>query len=219
MEARQITIANTKTQKRDRFESAATTLGELKEELDARGIDYYGMSFTEGLSKTVLIDDSSVLPTNLTYKGQKTNDLVILLTNTEKKIASGMDRKDVFVIIKTNNLQEDILNEFHKNYTNVSTQDLIDFLIDHNMMDSSEDDDDNWSNDDYNTAPMPEKIPHKEIADWFYEGIRELTNKEVLVTKDVEYLSDLLADYVISLHDEESGISNADIDAMIDSLC
>ena len=125
---RQITVANTKTQKRDKFECDVETLGELKKELDARGIDYSGMSFTEGLSKTILTDDTSVLPSNLPYKDQRTNNLVILLTNTEKKISSGADRKALYAAIKEHNLQEQIQKKFGKNYTNVGSDDLEKFV-------------------------------------------------------------------------------------------
>lgn len=125
---RQITVANTKTQKRDKFECDVETLGELKKELDARGIDYSGMSFTEGLSKTILTDDASILPSNLPYKDQRTNNLVILLTNTEKKISSGADRKALYAAVKEHNLQEQIQKKFGKNYTNVGSDDLEKFV-------------------------------------------------------------------------------------------
>lgn len=125
---RQITVANTKTQKRDKFECDVETLGQLKKELDARGIDYSGMSFTEGLSKTILTDDASILPSNLPYKDQRTNNLVILLTNTEKKISSGADRKALYAAVKEHNLQEQIQKKFGKNYTNVGSDDLEKFV-------------------------------------------------------------------------------------------
>lgn len=132
MEAREIIIANTKTQKRYKLESAATTLGELKAEMTSRQIDYSGMSFTEGISKTQLLDDTTPLPTNLSYKGQTTNNLVILLTNTEKKIASGCStgsRKDAYDIIKEEGLADEIKEAFNGvNFTHISTSDLWEFI-------------------------------------------------------------------------------------------
>ena len=95
MNERKILVANSKTQQRTELQSAATTLGELKAELTAAGIDYSGMTFTEGFSKTQLLSDDSLLPTNVTHRGQVTNDLVILLTNTTKKIASGMEERSL----------------------------------------------------------------------------------------------------------------------------
>ena len=89
MDVREILVANTKTQKRYKVNTDATTLGELKAALDAQGIDYAGMTFTEGISKTQLTSDDSQLPTNVMYKGTPTNNLVMLLTNTTKNISSG----------------------------------------------------------------------------------------------------------------------------------
>ena len=98
---REILIANTKTQKRSKITTSATTLGELKADLRAAGIDYSNMTFTEGISKTQLLNDDTQLPQNIMYKGQPTNNLVILLTNTKKNISSGaMTRKEAYQAIK-----------------------------------------------------------------------------------------------------------------------
>ena len=59
---REILIANTKTQKRSKVTTSATTLGELKADLRAAGIDYSGMTFTEGISKTQLLDNATQMP-------------------------------------------------------------------------------------------------------------------------------------------------------------
>ena len=90
MEARKITIVSTKTQKKSVIMSGAETLGELKKDLREAGIDYDGMTFYEGTSKVELKDDASVLPHDVPYKGQTTNELVFMLTNTNKKIRSGI---------------------------------------------------------------------------------------------------------------------------------
>lgn len=90
MEARKITIVSTKTQKKSVIMSAATTLAELKTDLRQNGIDYTGMTFYEGTSKTELKNDASVLPHDVPYKGILTNELVFMLTNTNKKIRSGI---------------------------------------------------------------------------------------------------------------------------------
>lgn len=134
MENREILIANTKTQKRSRLMTDATTLGELKEALDDKGIDYDGMTFTEGISKTQLLDDDTQLPQNIMYKGQPTNNLVILLTNTKKNIASGasgLSRSEVYQLIKDYGLQEVVKNIYHRNFTMVPTKDLMDVIDKH----------------------------------------------------------------------------------------
>ena len=126
---REILIANTKTQKRSKVTTSATTLGELKADLRAADIDYNGMTFTEGISKTQLLDDATQLPQNVMYKGQPTNNLVILLTNTKKNIASGyMSRKEAYQAIKEHNLQDAVKEEFGRNFSQVSTSDLLAFL-------------------------------------------------------------------------------------------
>lgn len=128
---REILVANTKTQKRSKLTTSATTLGELKSAMDAAGIDYSGMTFTEGISKTQLLDDATQLPQNVMFKGNPTNNLVILLTNTKKNIASGAgSRAEAYQMVKEHNLQEAIKEEFDTNYTHVSTANLWNFIED-----------------------------------------------------------------------------------------
>lgn len=129
MEARKITVVSTKNQKKSVIMSAATTLAELKSDLRQNGIDYIGMTFYEGTSKTELKTDESVLPHDVPYKGTTTNELVFMLTNTNKKIKSGaMSRAEAYAAIKDNNLQEECVKKFGKNFTICKTADLI-FLI------------------------------------------------------------------------------------------
>lgn len=131
MEVREILIANTKTQKRTKLNTNATTLGELKEVMRNAGINFEGMTFTEGISKTQLLEDASLLPQNNMYKGQLTNNLVILLTNTKKNIASGIsvrDRKAAFSVIKRYALQDKVKETFGRDYTRVSNPELFKFI-------------------------------------------------------------------------------------------
>lgn len=128
MEARKITVVQTKNQKKSVIMSAATTLGELKADLRSNGIDYDGMTFFEGTSKTELKTDASVLPHDVPYKGQVTNELVFMLTNTNKKIRSGataMSRAEAYNAIKSMGLQDACVKKFGKNFTMCKTADLI----------------------------------------------------------------------------------------------
>lgn len=127
MEARKITVVSTRNQKKSVIMSAATTLTELKADLRQNGIDYNGMTFYEGTSKVELKGDASVLPHDVPYKGQTTNELVFMLTNTNKKIRSGADmsRADAYAAIKANGLQEECVKRFGKNFTMCKTADLI----------------------------------------------------------------------------------------------
>lgn len=126
METRKITIVQTKNQKKSVIMSAATTLAELKADLRSNGIDYDGMAFFEGTSKVELKNDASVLPHDVPYKGQVTNELVFMLTNTNKKIRSGaMTRIEAYNAIKSMGLQDACVKKFGKNFTMCKTADLI----------------------------------------------------------------------------------------------
>jgi hypothetical protein len=106
--------------------SAATTLAELKSDLRANGIDYDDMTFFEGTSKVELKNDASVLPHDVPYKGIVTNELVFMLTNTNKKIRSGaMSRTEAYNAIKSMGLQSACVKKFGKNFTMCKTADLI----------------------------------------------------------------------------------------------
>lgn len=210
---REILIANTKTQKRSKVTTSATTLGELKADLRAAGIDYNGMTFTEGISKTQLLDDATQLPQNVMYKGQPTNNLVILLTNTKKNIASGtMSRKEVYQAIKDNNLQEAVKEEFGRNFTQVPTSDLLVFLAQDGNAEVTETLDDkptDTENNDIIASEVKEKeTPDTEDEDLpnyvddiitdtrvdstvnsLYVHIAMLVDNEVLSVADLEELS------------------------------
>lgn len=127
---RKITILSNKGTNTKVINTLATTRGELELDMAAAGINFEGMSFFEGISKTELMDANSILPTNLTYKGQVTNDLVILLTVKDKKIASGLDRtrREIYNEIADNNYQKEISEKFNKSYTILSNDVLNDYL-------------------------------------------------------------------------------------------
>lgn len=126
MQERKITVVSTRNQKKSVIMSAATTLAELKADLRQNNIEYDGMTFYEGTSKTELKTDESVLPHDVPYKGTTTNELVFMLTNANKKIKSGaMSRAEAYAAIKANNLQAECVKKFGKNFTMCKTADLI----------------------------------------------------------------------------------------------
>ena len=129
MEARKITVIQTKNQKKSVIMSSATTLAELKSDLRTNGIDYNGMTFFEGTSKVELVNDNSVLPHDVPYKGTVTNELVFMLTNTNKKIRSGaISRAEAYEAIKSNGLQDACVAKYGKNFTQCSTAALIELV-------------------------------------------------------------------------------------------
>lgn len=137
METRKITIVATREQKKYVIDSAATTLGELKADLDNVGINYKDMTFMEGLTRTEILSDDSILPHDVERVNRETgetfvtNELVFMLTNTAKKISSGVvcaDRKSCYSYIKEHGMQDAIQRTFGKNFTQVKTEDLILFI-------------------------------------------------------------------------------------------
>lgn len=135
MEARKITVVSTKTQKKSVIMSGAETLGELKKDFREAGIDYEGMTFYEGTSKTELKTDESVLPKDVPYTNRttgetkNTNELVFMLTNTNKKIKSGaMTRTEAYDAIKAKGLQAECQKRFGRNFTMCKTSDLVSLI-------------------------------------------------------------------------------------------
>lgn len=129
MEARKITVVETRNQSKKVIMSAATTLAELKRDFDANGIDYTDMAFYEGVSHTELKTDESILPHDVPYRGTTTNELVFMLTTANKKIKSGaMARKEIIAAIKEKSLQQVVKDTFGKNFTNCTTSDLESIL-------------------------------------------------------------------------------------------
>ena len=94
MESRTILVINSKTQTRYSIESSAETLKELKKDLSTNKIDYKGLTFFEGLSKTEITNDDALLPRNLPWKGVVTNNLVFMLSQPQKKIRKGVDKPE-----------------------------------------------------------------------------------------------------------------------------
>lgn len=129
MEQRKITVFTSKEQKKTVIMTSATTLAELKSDLRINNINYSNMDFFEGVSKTKLMADDSQLPHDVPFKGATTNELVVMLSDTNKKIKSGAtSRVEVYEEIKNKGLQEAVKNYFGRNFTQVPTVDLIEFL-------------------------------------------------------------------------------------------
>ena len=135
MEARKILFVMNSSSSQQSIMSEAETLGALKADMRAAGINYDNMTFFEGRTRTELKDDASVLPTNVpvaakgTTPASTTNDLVFMLTTANKKIKSGaVDSKDrrpiAYAQIKQLGLQDACKAKYGKNFTQCSTPDL-----------------------------------------------------------------------------------------------
>ena len=127
MNARNIIVWSTKTQQKQVVSTGAETLAELKADLQAAGIDTKDMTFYEGLTKTELKADASLLPKDVNYKGTVTNELVIMLTVVNNKISSGraLTRPEVYREMKRSTVLADRCKAvFGRPYTQVSTAEL-----------------------------------------------------------------------------------------------
>lgn len=227
MEAREILVANTKTQKRSKITTAATTLGELKAAMANAGIDYSGMTFTEGISKIQLLDDATQLPQNVMYKGQATNNLVILLTNTKKNIASGGEsRQEAYQYIKEHNLQDIVKREFGRNFTQVPTDNLW-ALIESVPADEDIDDQDEYE-EEYEEDEEEVTVSTGSVAAAQITSlVKTLAAGGVLAQEDVMLIANqmiAMADFMKNVCPQEpvstsdGNITDSDIDCMIDAL-
>lgn len=128
---REVTVWESSKQKKTVFTSNAENLGQLKEELLAHDVDLANMSILEGVSHTQLLSDESILPHDIPYRGTVTNNLMIYLTLQNKKVSSGIDRKEIGAWIKAEGLSDVLRAEYGDNWTRVSTDNLIKFYNKH----------------------------------------------------------------------------------------
>lgn len=181
---RKVTFIDSKSQSQKVINnSEATTLGELKAEMRTAGIDYTDMSFYEGHIRAELLDDSSILPTNIPYKGQVVNDLVFMLSTTNKKIKSGIDRSEVYQQIKNLNLQEEVKNIFNRNYTQVPTDDLLGLIARYSVQVTSD-------HDSEEVAPCLQRFAHLENV--IMDLVDLLYNYDVIDEEDYNDFADKL---------------------------
>lgn len=214
MEARRITVISTKTQRKQIIMSAATTLEELKRDLEAANVDYEGMTFYEGLSKTELKDNKSLLPHNISYKGQVTNELVFMLTNPDKKIASGVlspRRLKLYAEIKRLDLEYKCKAKYNKVYTRCSDNDLI-HLIAENSAESR-------ACEDTKVETAPE-AGYKALKRAFIYLVAILRDNDYITLTEEDELHDVLHRRSSCEPDEleNSPYSGSEIDDMFDFL-
>lgn len=203
METRKITIISTKNHSTKVINSAATTLGELKADLDNAGIGYTDCTFFEGLTKTELKNNDAILPHDVPYKGTITNNLVFMITNASKKIKSGADRKSIIAEIKAKNLTEVVKNTYGKNYTNCKTEDLEKILSMNNTTAPKE-------------APTKKEVSNNsamKITDFNYvtkAELREVIESllEEMENAEVDYIEDVDIDNIAIIGDISSSNLN-----------
>lgn len=86
--------------------------------------------FFEGTTHTDLTSDTQELP--VLSDNKKERGYVFFVSPAQSKIKNGAySRKECYAIIKDNNLGEAVKSKFDRNFTQVSTNDLNDFIASH----------------------------------------------------------------------------------------
>lgn len=123
-------------QARQDFASTATTYGQLKQELIEKGFDLSNTRVTEGNTQVDLVNEGALLPTNISRRGQLTNDLIIIMT-PQTQIKSGSEDSYTYLEARTEvreiyNSPNHYINALAKqhfgNYTHLTKNALINKL-------------------------------------------------------------------------------------------
>ena len=182
MEARKILFVLSNSSNQKSIMSEAETLGALKADMRRAGINYDGMTFYEGRTRTELKDDASVLPVNVpvpakgTTPATTTNDLVFMLTTANKKIKSGAlspERKNTLEEIKAKGLGAAVTAKFGKNATQCKTPDLLAFLAEQSKPASQV----------ATEAPKTKKVEEEKVA---VDENPDITIKEVIKGEPID---------------------------------
>lgn len=207
METRKVIIVNNRTQSQKAINSTATTLGELKAEAIAAGLNIEGMTWYEGHLRAELIDDASQLPATVMWKGRETTELTFLLTQPDKKVKSGIDRAEVYNRIRNLGLQEVCKRTLGRNYTQCSTNDLLHLIEGAGDCGHAE-------------CPSCDSSPLVEVHIFdsqanLAEALKELVN----TLYEDDYLGDIAYERIMNLiecKEEELAMSKEEIDSMFD---
>ena len=199
---RTVTVWESSKQKKSVFTSQAETLGQLKSEMLEHDIDLDNMSILERVSHTQLLSDESVLPHAIPYRGERTNNLMIYLTLQNKKVSSGIDRKEIGAWIKENNLSDALFAEFHNNWTRVSTDNLIKFYNEHK---------DEEPKDEHKDGTPANSC----LIKWAKKVTEILYEEDIIGGYRNAELNALLGGDNSDEEDDEGGFSKGEIDAMI----
>ena len=201
MEPRTITVIDTRINGVITFESSAETMAEMLEDFASNNIDATDMAIQEGLTRTEL-NETSILPRDVAYRGTTTNNLVFRLTQKEKKIKSGLSERRQAIYNAINNLgiAELVKERFGRNYTQVATDDLEAFL-NHDNEDANEEED-----SEENTSACPLYDAFEMLVEALAKsGFITFANKKAIL----EVLNkEATADSVYSSHELNEMFSN-----------
>ena len=149
----------------------------------------------------------------------------MLLTNPNKQIRSGAgDRKEAYRLVKENNLQEAVKENFGRNFTQVPTDDLLAFAHSHTasateaIREVREELKDQEKVKEAVKLPDVKTVPHAQTVEWFYTGIKSMVRDSLLAAEDVVVLASLLTELALRLEEEKPKIAPSDVDAMMKAL-
>lgn len=201
METKTFTVVDTETQTYKNIQSTATTLAELKTDLINAGFNLENKAIQEAYTKTELLNDDSLLPTNVQIRrgpnaGTTTNNLVFRLTKSNKNIKSGSDRNALYAAIREGDYQEEIRNKYNTPYTNLSNEVLEKFLAEHD------------------TCNCTDCV----IAEILNKLVNDLYVEDIIIADDFTWYKSKIAQISHNADEEEDIPNKAEIDALLAEL-
>ncbi len=214
METKKFTVVDTRTGLVKTFDSNATTLRELKADLYNLGINTDGMSIQEGLTRITFESDDSLLPHDVEYRGTVTNNLVFRITQNDKKYKSGIDRKEIYDLIKKLHLAEAIKEAFGRNFTQVSTDELKKIVHD---AESKVEVKDEAAKDNKSGVTLIG------VAKVLNALINVLFQNDIIGCDDIDFIARISGQhFTVDVDDEKDGnnsiYSNAELNAMFEDM-
>lgn len=214
MSTKKFMVIDTRTMQKKSFDSHATTVAELKADLRKLGINTEGMVIQEGLTKTELKFDTTLLPHDVPYKGGITNNLVFRLTQEEKKIKSGaMNRKEAYAKIKELGLAATIAKKYNKNFTTCTTAELIEEIEAAGKVETNEAP---KKEENIKTSKVKSEAVSKDAATQAITLLTtKLVNNGILSPAEGTEVADVLG---TTLNIEKGNYSSEEVDAMFEDM-
>lgn len=228
MEPRKVLVITSENQKRYELTSTANTVGELKQELINAGINIENKALMEGISKTPFIMNDTQLPSSVTFKGSPTRNLMLLVTESNKNIASGCyptNRKQFNEYIKKNNLGDAINKKLGNHWTRISTDKLTAFFKSYESKNNKTKAE--LKNVREEVAGISKQIQvetktidiaHPLTVELICNGIKHLVKEEVLYTEDVVAINDFIGSFTKELIKNKPIITEDDINEIMSTL-
>lgn len=161
------------------------TLGELKNLLREKGINFSNMEFIEGVTNTKLVADDSRIPDHIPFKGKFTDNVFINILQKDAKIKSGVDYSEltrVELLHYAKPFAEELEDRYGENYTRIKSSVIVEFLED---MDYEDDEMDEKEYDNENE----DMTLHESVASPHYAKC-ELTLENL--AKAIKRIADVL---------------------------